>query len=340
MSNIFPAVRKITPSYTIPETVIQYNQHSGYQNILASQAPMIRLNPEDRAVYAKFLDIRGRVTTAQSASNMIGTPKLMPTLKQTPTFLMRCRAEYDHHDAGAAGEWGVPITQAYSLAMQQLHFQKMREYCLFGARPDRGEGIVNAVGVTRQNLTADSKSNATVVTYDAGEMARFLLSTIVDARSRTMQWGRPGRIAILGPQRVIARWEASAIVSLAVYQQPGGGTNTTAGTVGQILAQAGVEIEWGYDDTLEGQGTNGSDAIIITIPEVTKPATNGQSTNIFAELAPGTDACNVQFTDVVLPIEITCPLPGGGTDVTSEMKVTSGWTLRPEATTILSVQFS
>ena len=37
--------------------------------------------------------------------------------------------------------------------------------------------------------------------------------------------------------------------------------------------------------------------------------------------------------------EIPTPLPGGAVDVLSEMRITSGWGVRPEAVTVVSIQY-
>jgi hypothetical protein len=98
-------------------------------------------------------------------------------------------------------------------------------------------------------------------------------------------------------------------------------------------------IEWVYDDTLIGQGAGGSDVVLITMPEVSKPVGSPINTNEFARLAPGLESCNIMLCDMVAPKEIPTPLPGGAIDVLSELRVTSGWGLRPEAITIASMVY-
>jgi hypothetical protein len=39
------------------------------------------------------------------------------------------------------------------------------------------------------------------------------------------------------------------------------------------------------------------------------------------------------------PREMTVPLPGGAVDTTAEKRITSGWGVRPEAITVLSMQY-
>ena len=106
-----------------------------------------------------------------------------------------------------------------------------------------------------------------------------------------------------------------------------------------MLAATGNELIIGYDDTLIGAGSGGKDAVILALPEVKKPASAPLNTNIFATLAPGLEACIMQFSDMAAPREIPVPLPEGAIDVTSEWRITSGIGWRPEAVTILSMQF-
>jgi len=99
------------------------------------------------------------------------------------------------------------------------------------------------------------------------------------------------------------------------------------------------EIIWAYDDTLIGKGANGTDLVIVAMPEVEKPQGSDFNTNEFAKLAPGLDACTLQLCDMAAPREIPTPLPGGAIDVLSEMRITSGWGVRPEAIRLVSMKF-
>lgn len=123
------------------------------------------------------------------------------------------------------------------------------------------------------------------------------------------------------------------------FQREGGGVNSILGTVNSVAGWSGDTIEWSCDDTLIGQGAGGTDAIVISIPEVKKPGSSGINTNEFAKLAPGLEATNLMLTDMAAPREIPTPLPGGAIDVLMELRTTSGWFLRPEALTILSAAF-
>ena len=124
------------------------------------------------------------------------------------------------------------------------------------------------------------------------------------------------------------------------FQRQGAGSVPVAGMVKEVLAMNGDEIEWVYDDTLIGKGDNGSDMVIITMPEVEKPQGSNVNTNEFAKLEPGIEACTLMYSDMAAPREIPTPLPGGAIDVLSEWRITSGWGVRPEAISLISMVYS
>lgn len=135
--------------------------------------------------------------------------------------------------------------------------------------------------------------------------------------------------------------EIQQIVQLTSYQRPGGGTDTVGGMVKEVLKGANVQVDWVYDDTLIGAGAGGTDAVVITIPEVEVPMVNSTvNTNEFAKLTPSLAANALMFTDMAAPREIPTPIAGGAIDVLSEMRSTAGWAVRPEAITILSMAYS
>lgn len=97
--------------------------------------------------------------------------------------------------------------------------------------------------------------------------------------------------------------EIQQIVQLTSYQRHGGGTDTVGGTVKEVLKGANVEVDWVYDDTLIGAGAGGTDAVVITIPEVEVPMVNSTvNTNEFAKLTPSLAANALMFTDMAAPL--------------------------------------
>ena len=257
----------------------------------------------------------------------------------SPTYLLRARAEYDHHDTQQAGVWGVALPEAQRLAMRQAIFQQTRTAALFGMGPS-DQGITNTSGATTVNLPADSNGNTTVSTYDNGQMALFLLGQIAALKTRTNLMGVGVRINILTTQEILGAWDYQGVVQLTQYQRAGAGVATTAEMVAEIAKRQGDEVTFTCDDTLKGAGAGGTDLIIMNMPEVKKPSTQSRiNTNVFADLQPSMAAATLQLSDMVAPKEIQCPLPGGAVDVLSEMRITPGWTIRPETLTLISAGF-
>ena len=338
MANIAPSWTQVHPSFVEPGLLIQYNQKSGAFQTLAGGNPLVKIGAEDKYVYMKSVKLQTKVTIGQQAANQLPSASTVFTMASTPAYLQRLRAEYDHHDTAAVGRWGTSIVDAQRLAMRQGHFQILRNNLLYGVNGALGEGLLNANGATAVSLPADSQGDDTVVTYDDGEMAFFILQQILDIKTRTMTLGIPRRFVILGPQRVLGLFEYN-VVQLTSYIRQGAGSNSTAGTVKDVADWNGDKIEWVYDDTLIGKGSGGTDAVLIVMPEVEYASGSLPNTNEFAELEPGILACTLMYSDVAAPIEIPTPLAGGAIDVVSEMTATSGWAPRPEGVTIVSMQY-
>lgn len=337
MANIFPSFTLVHPSYTMPEAVLQYSQASGAFALLAGGDPMVRIGSEDKYVYVKVLQMRSKVAAGQHAANQLPSCTIAASMVSTPTYLFRCRAEYDHHDIAAGSTWGASVPEAQRLSMRQGHFQGARNAELYGLNPQNGEGIVNSQGATALNLPPDTNGNDTVGTYDNGQLAQFLLAQVAAAKTRCLQLGLPVRVEIVAPQRILSQMEYQGIVQLTSYQRAGAGTTTIRGNVEDVLEMNGDSLGWGYDDTLIGQGSGGADLLVMTIPEIKTPVGKTLNTNVFAELQPNTHATVLQLCDMAAPREIPTPMPGGAIDVVTEWRLTSGWGLRPEAITLISL---
>lgn len=343
MASITPAQYVVNPSFMEPGIILPYTQVSGAFETLAGGEPLPRLSDGDLWVYAKRMDVRTTVSAGESAYNQIQSASTAINLISTPTYIQRVRAEYDHHDTAAAGRYGYSIVEAQRLAMRQGHYQLARNALLYGFNPAGGEGLLNTVGATAVNLPPDGNGNQTVVTYDNGAMAIFLLSVIFQVKQRMFQLGQPRRVVCLGPQRVLGQFAYVNVVQLTSYQRPGGGTGTTASMLEDIGKMAdGDDVVFVYDDTLIGKGAGGTDAVIVCIPEIDVPVSRSRSklnTNAFIELAPNVDATIVQYCDQAAPREIPTPLPGGAIDVLSEWRISSGWPWRPEALSVVSFPY-
>lgn len=340
MATISPSFAQVHPSYTMPETLMPYTQASGAFELLADGGPMVRLADGDLYAYIKRIDIRTRMAAGQSAYNALPGVSFALGQISAPTYLLRVRAEYDHHDTAAMARWGISIVEAHRLGMRQATFQILRNGLLYGFNPTNGEGLLNAAGATSIPLPPDGAGNATVVTYDNGQMAFFVIAQISAIKTRTNQLGIGRKFVIVGPQRTLGAMEYQNIVQLTSYQRPGAGSQSTAGLIKDVLEMNDDEIYWGYDDTLIGKGAGGNDAIIIVMPEVEQPKGQRINTNEFAKLTPSMEACTLMLCDMAAPKEIPVPLPGGAIDVLAEMRTTSGWGVRPESITVISMQYS
>lgn len=340
MANIAASFAIVNPSYIEPGVILPYSQASGAFNALTAEQPLPRLSEGDLYAYIKRIDLRSKVAAGQSAYNSLPSISTTLSMISSPTYLLRVRGEWDHHDSAAMDRWGVPIVEAQRLGMRQGHFQLARSALLYGFQPVNGEGLVNAPGATAVNLPSDTYGNSTVVTYDNGQMATFLLTQVSALKTRTNQLGIGHRIVILGPQRILGAFEYQNTVQLVAFQRAGAGTVPTAGVVKDILDMNEDEILWCYDDTLIGKGAGGNDLVLMVMPEVRKPQSNaGPNTNVFAGLAPGLEACTLMYCDMAAPREITTPIPGGAIDMLTEWRITPGWGVRPEAITAISMQY-
>jgi len=338
MANIAPSFLMVNPAFIEPGIILPYAQASGAFYTLYGEQPQVKLSEGDLYVYMKAIQLRTAMASQQAAYNSLPSVSTTLSMISTPSYLLRVRGEYDHHDDAAMGRWGVSIVEAQRLGMRQGHFQLARTALLYGMNPATGEGLINTSGATAVNLPPDPNGNTTVLTYDNGAMALFILSQIQATKQRTYQLGLGQKFTILGPQRILGTLEYN-IVQLVQYQRAGAGSASTAGTVKDVAAWNGDEISWVYDDTLIGKGAGGNDAVIIAMPEVKKTAGNKINTNEFAQLAPGMDACTLMYCDMAAPREIPTPLAGGAIDVLSEWRITSGWGVRPEALTIITMQY-
>ncbi len=217
MATIAPAFAIINPSYFEPGIILPYSQASGAFDCLADGQPLTRLSDGDLRAYIKTLDVRTKVAAGQSAYNTLPSIDTTLGLIDTPTYLLRVRAEYDHHDTAAMSRWGMSIVEAQRLGMRQGHFQLARNALLYGFNPSTGEGLVNAIGATKVNLPPDSNNATTIVTYDNGELGVFFLSQISALKTRCNQIGIGRTLVILLPQRIGSAMEYQNIVQLTQF---------------------------------------------------------------------------------------------------------------------------
>ena len=335
-----PAVLLMHPSYIEPGIIMPYAQPSAAFETLGGSGPKVALGEGDLLVYAKRLDLRTYASAGQMAPNQLPGVAFTPSMISTATYLNRYRAEWDHHDVAAYNRWGINLVNAYSYGLRQADVQLSRTALLYGMNASNGEGLVNTAGAYTVSLPADSNAHTTVTTYDPGQMAQWLIQQVISLKVRMNQLGIPRKIVIVGPQRVLGYFEGE-VVELTAYQRPGAGSASIRAEFEKILSEAGGDsVVWGYDDTLIGKGASSTDLVMIVCPEVERPEVDAQfNTNEFAKLTPSLNFNTSMYTDMVAPREILTPLPGGATDLVAERRTTSGWGIRPEAISLLSMSY-
>ena len=332
------AYQIVEPSFREPEFFIQFQQRSGYTELLEGGNIRARLKETDLVVYAKQLNIRTKIAASQSTANELPGVDIAASMFATRTYMLRVRSQYDHHDTNAGGVWGFAVPEAYRLGMRQAHFQQARDAALFGLQPQYGEGFVYAANATSVNLPPDQYGNTTISTYDNGQAAFFLAQQIKTIKTNTLQMGIGHKFTILGPQRTLGQWEYN-LVQLTQAQRVGAGSYSTVGTLRHILGDADDTLTWCYDDSLQGAGANGADLILIAMPEVEVDSGGTIDTNVFATLQPNNPTCLTQYADMAAPREIISPLAGGATDVLTEWRITPGWAPRGQALVIVSAVY-
>jgi len=334
-----PSKVNLLPSRTLPGVVLQYQQLSGFARLLAGGNLRVILDKFDKAAYVNYMDINTKVAISQNVVNQLPSVDIKLKQAQTATYMAQIQAAWSDWDVGSASIWNVSLIEAQRLGMRQGIYQQIRNGALYGNNPLNGEGLLNTVGATVVgSLPADPFGNTTLTTSDNGWVWQYLTNAIVNVKVRTNQMGRPSRITICGPQRVLSYWEYN-VVTLTQYQRPGAGVSTIKEAVNNIVELNGDTVEWVYDDTLIGKGANGYDAVLIALPEIEKPGGYEIDTNEFAKVQPGIADTIVQLCDVTAPVEKYAPIAQDSTSLIMQMLLTSGWVIRPECLTIQSVQY-
>lgn len=341
MANYFPTLTKLSPSYSEPELVITYAQASGAFAVLPGAKPRVKIGSEDMAVYIHSLDLRSQAAWAQSPGNSLPSATLVADYNSTATYLLRNRAIWDHHDIARAADYAVSLPTAQDLALRQGHFQAARVGLLYGFNPSQGEGLLNTPGATFVTLPPDSYGNTRTSTYDNGQMALFWLGQIVALKTRMFQSGGniKNDIVVVSPQRVFLTLAEQSIVQVTSYQRPGAGTATTAEVIANVALANGDTFKWYFDDTLIGQASGGNDAVLLTMPEIEQPDMPGINTNEFPGLRPNLKAVNLMYCDMAAPMKIPTPTPDGAITEIQEWRITSGWNIRSQGLTVVSMPF-
>ncbi|GGA00408.1 DUF2184 domain-containing protein [Dyella caseinilytica] len=342
MSGYFPSVAKVTPSYSEPGLILTWTQVTGAFELLPGGNMKTTLGQNDKFVYVSALDVRTDAGAAQSAFNLLPSATFSASLYSTPTYLLATRAIYDHHQVADAAEWNVSLPKAQELGSRQGIFQFARTALLYGINPTNGEGLLNSANATNVTLPPDPWGNDTTQSYDNGAMAFWLGEQVQQCAANMFMSGKKAalKVTIAGPQRVVMPWITYDIVQVTSYQREGAGTENTGTVLQNILGKAGYEVEFTFDDTLEGKGAGGTDMVVLSIPEIVDLNPVDINTNEFAELMPSIKDVNAMYTDMVAPRKISTPIPDGGVNERYEQRITSGWNLRPEGLFLLSMPYT
>ena len=342
MANQFPARVRANPHFAEPDFINQYSQASGAFEALEGGKTRVKLSPGDLYVYINGLKMRNEIMAGQVASNLLPSASIIAEQYSTATYLMRSRAIYDRHDMEAAAQYAVSLPTAQDYAMEEAIYQGMRSGLLYGINPANGEGLLNTVGAVSINLPPDSEGNDTIPTYDNGELALYFLKQMTNLQIGMYQsgFGLNDRIVFVGPQEVILYMLNAAIVDVVSYQRPGAGTATVGQVIDGVAKSQGNTVEWYFDDTLIGKGDGGSDMVIMTIPELMTPRGTPYNTNQFGELSPQMKAINLMYSDLPAPMKIPTPVEDGALSIVQEIRVTSGWNVRPQGLYLMSLPMS
>ncbi|MPW00397.1 major capsid family protein [Bombella apis] len=330
MALIAPARMTVNPSFTSPRFLLNNAVRSGFMRLFPGDGPDVKLTEGAKAVYVPVLDLRTLAKGSQTGYNELPSVSIKANYITTPAYEQKVRVAYSREDLNAASNWNISLASAYTMAMRQAHFQLLRNAALFGFNPQNGEGLINsASGTVRERLQADSNGKTTLDDYDPGQALQAFLRAITGRLNAcnllgiSAQYNAGGplvRVVFLAPQRVLGLL-ASRIVELTSYQRPGAGSASIIQSIIDVMKASNVDVQFAPNDTLRGRGEGGQD-----------------DTNVFGdEFQPDERACNALFVDREVPAEISGPIGAEGTDTVSFMTVTSGWSLRGEATAILSI---
>lgn len=343
-----PTRLTVNPSFTSPRSLLSNAVRSGFTHLFPNGRPDVKLSEGEKAVYVPVLDLRTLAKGSQTGYTELPSVEIAASYISTPVYEQKIRVTYSREDLNAAASWNLSLVNAYSTAMRQGHFQLLRDAALFGFNPQNGEGLLNSAnGTVREKLQADSNGKTTLDEYDPGQAFQALLRAIngrlnacnlLGISAQYNAGGAPVRVVFLAPQRVLGLL-ASRVVELTSYQRPGAGSASIIQSVIDVMKASNVEVQFAPDDSLRGRGEGGTDAMILTVPELPDMGAQSQfDTNAFGdEFDPQERACNALFVDREIPSEISGPIGAEATDVVSFMSTTSGWSLRGEATAILSI---
>ena len=234
----FNAYEIVHPSLVLPQTLLQISQRSGAFETLAGGKQLTMLSSTDQYVYIKTLQMRGAANVGQAAANQLDGPAFVTKMIQTPTYLIRARAQYDHHDTAAAGNWDVALPEAYRRAMWQTFAQNERSALLYGFQPANGEGLLNANGATAVTLVPAMAPTAGHVTMLQRSPTYIATLPGRDPLADVLRKVLPAKIA-----HTISRWK-NVLFTTAFYQFCRRWPKAARRVMGKMVA---AQLPRGYD---------------------------------------------------------------------------------------------
>lgn len=344
-----PVERLISRSRTLPGFIMRTGQTSGAFNLLPDRKFKTGLiSNTDLKIYAHTLEQHAQAYVNQFQANNFDNFSVNTGLIGTATYSVRTNASYTTDEMELASSYGGNLMEWMDKACLQAHFDQYRMLELYGFGK-QGEGILNAIGITKTNLPADSGGNTTVSTQDPGQLVTYFNKKILDRRSAMYMYnsGVTGmRTCIMSTQKIIGHLESVATVQLTDAQREGAGSFTAGDRIKYMQGMVGNEVEYLIDDTLAGKGDGGADVILIVIPEMVTQGAQGYAsewnTNEFGTVAGGIKETLAAFSAFDMPRELTAPMgeaSGIRQIVLKENRVTCGWVFRPEAVTVISAHY-
>ena len=338
--NLFPAQIKRTPSFSDPNVVIQRSQVSGFPALFNGLDT--KLNETDLNVYYDKIAFTTQAQASQNQTGFLPSGSIVASTYGMPVYALKTISIIDREASFSAANYNIGLMEARKLLHRQSIFQAMRQAALFGIIPSNNEGITNSPNVLKQTLPADSFGNFFQL-YNPNELfVYFLNNIIVPLQRATFSGGLRPRIVMLGTQRMLLAMNNAKIVELTSFQREGAGTASVGSSIVLQGGQGsyGYEVQFEFDDTLEGVGPGGTDILIATIPSLennpeTAFNTNAMSAGLVNEMTDN----NKMYISGAAPVEVESPASQGATELYSYLRVTPGVAIKPEATIITYAQF-
>src|SRR5271156_3951554 len=94
------------PAFIEPEILMQYSQASGFIDLLAGAQLRVRIAEDDLYVYMKTMNLRTKILAGTASVNELPGVNINTQMISTPTYLFKCRSQFDHNDVAAGARWG------------------------------------------------------------------------------------------------------------------------------------------------------------------------------------------------------------------------------------------